>query len=206
MNTRFERELIINSRRLTYKGIFRADEVFALTNKILEMRGFEKREKKNEELVVEEGKKIYVELRPFKDKTTYVRLVMKVKFLFDNMTSVVEEVDGIKKKFDSGDVEILFDAWMLTDQEARWGMKPLVFFVKGFINKFIFKWPLEKGFYEEIVADTAHLYGQLKRLFNSYKEEVGKVVQEEKVRQQVQEEIEREILDLEKEGAGKVVN
>ena len=66
LDTHCEKNLIINNRELNYKGIFRADELFTLINRALQAKGYDKREKRTEEIVAEGGKKTSIELRPFK--------------------------------------------------------------------------------------------------------------------------------------------
>ena len=178
-----EKNLIINNRTLTYKGIFRVDELFKTINDTLAELNYQKQEKKTEETVFPSGKKTYVELRPFKVKTTYVTLMIKIKISLNNIIEVVKEVDGVKRTFQQGDVIIGFDAWSVTDYVARWGMKPSFFFIKSFINKYIYHFPLEGSFIGELKADTTHLVDQIKALFNLYKYQVmegGAPVEEEK--------------------------
>ena len=189
MEHHFLKDLVINSRELKYKGIFRIDELFAATNTALEAREYEKREKKTEETVTDKGRKIYVELRPYKMKSSYVTLMIKIKFILDNITETVEEVKGQTKKFQQGDVLVIFDAWSLTDYEHRWEMKPLIYFLKGFIRKFLYKFPLEENFRAELVVDTAYIYAQIKKMLRSYRPETSKIVSDEEVRKKIEEEI-----------------
>ena len=133
-----------------------------------------------------------MELRPFKLKTNYGRYLIKLKITLDNITETVEEIKSEKRKYQQGDVEIIFDAWLLTDYINRWNMKPLVYFLKAFINKFIYSFPLEGSFPGEVSSDTAYVHNQIKKLLNSYKIETGKHVKEEDVRMIVAEEIGKE--------------
>ncbi len=192
-----EKELIINSRELKYKGIFHVEELFAAINRALEERGYTKREKKTEELVTETGKKTYLELRPYKIKADYLSLMLKLRITLDNVQEVFEKVDHAKVRFEQGDITIYFDAWVLTDWQQRWSMSPLTFFLKGFINKFLYVFPLEAGAKGELAGDTAYVYARVRKLLAAYAPKEGKAVREEDIRRQVQEEIAKEM----KEGA-----
>jgi hypothetical protein len=194
-----EKTLIINNRTLRYKGIFRSDELFSTINRVLDERGYQKREKKSEETVAESGKKIYLELRPFKVMSKYVRLMIKLKITLDNVTEKAETVRGEKRLYQVGEVNISFDSWSLTDYANRWGMKPFIFFMKGMIHKFVKKFPLEGNFAGEVVKDTAHLYAAIKALLNSYKIETGKLSTEEEIRKQVEMQMMSEVEDNNKE-------
>ena len=200
MDTHCEKNLIINNRELKYSGIFRANELMAAINRALESKGYKKREKKSEERVTPEGRKSYVELRPYKEKTSYVTLMIKIKIIVDNLTEDVEEVNGVKQKFQNGNLIIIFDAWSLTDYENRWGMKPWAFFLKGFINKFIYTFPQESGYFGELTGDTAYIYAHIKKLLDSYKHEAGVIVKEEDIRKSVEEDIKKEVEEMNEEG------
>ncbi|MBU1622454.1 MAG: hypothetical protein KJ597_02670 [Nanoarchaeota archaeon] len=192
MDIHYEKELIINNRELKYKGIFRVDELFSTINKAVVGRGYEKREKKTEELVTEQGRKTHLELRPMKIKTKYVTLMIKIKLTLDNVTETIEKIDEIKKKFQQGDINIVFDSWVLSDYRGRMGMRPFNFFMKGLINKVFYQMPLERGFKDELVGDTAYIYGQIKNHLRSYSDKKGNHIKDEDVRKEVAREMEKE--------------
>lgn len=189
MEPQFEKNLVINNRELKYQGIFHVDELVAAINRALEERGYEKQEKKTEELVTESGRRIYLELRPIKIKSNYARLMIKIKCTADNVREQTEVIAGQKRKFQQGQLLFVFDAWSLTDYEARWGMKPWVYFLKGVINKYLYTFPLEAGYIGELKQDTAHVYGQIKKLLNSYRVAEGKIGKEEDIIKEMEEEI-----------------
>jgi len=194
-----EKTLLINNRMIRYKGIFRSDELFSTINRVLEERGYQKREKKSEETVTEGGKRVYVELRPFKVMSKYVRLMIKIKITLDNVTEKAETLRGEKRLYQNGEVIVAFDTWSLTDYANRWGMKPFIFFMKGMIHKFVKKFPLEGNFAGTVVVDTAYIYAAVKALLNSYKLETGKFSTEEEIRKQVEMQMLSEIEDNNKE-------
>ena len=118
--------------------------------------------------------------------------MIKIRITLDNVTDAVLKRDGIKEKFQRGDVHIAFDAWSLTDYERRWGMKPWMYFVKAVINKYIYKFPYEEGTINEVAADTAYIYVQIKKLLHSYEGKEVAVPKEKEVRKKVEEEMLRE--------------
>ena len=185
----YERDLVVNNRELKYKGIFLFDELVATIDSSLENRGYEKQEKRTEETVTESGRKTYLELRPFKVKSNYARYMIKMKINLDNVTESLEEVQGLKKKFQKGEINIIFDSWLLTDYYQRWNMKPWVYFWKGLINKYVYKFPFEASFKGELAGDTVYIYTQIKKLLNSYKFETGKIIKEENIKREVAKEI-----------------
>ncbi len=196
-DTYYEKELVINGRELKYSGIFRADELFATINRALEAKGYHKREKKTEELVMEEGRQTHIELRPYKKKTNYGILILKIRLTLSNVVEELQEQEGLTQRFDKGDILMIFDAWVYTDYEHRWGMKPAVYFLKGLFNKFVYRWPLEGSFQSEVSSDTAYMYSQIRKLLRSYGGEQPLSVSEEEIRKEVEQEIEREATSAE---------
>ncbi len=193
LDTHCEKNLIINGRELNYSGVFRAEELFAAINRALEERGYITREKKTEEEVKEEGRRTFLELRPYKEKTNYITLMLKLKIYLENVSEAVEEIKSIKRTFHRGEVKIIFDAWTLTDYESRWGMKPWAYFLKGLINKFMYTFPIEAGAPDELAADTAFVYGRARGLLDSYRGKEVVKVSEEEVRKKVEKEIRKEM-------------
>tara|TARA_Y100000310_G_scaffold337367_1_gene424261 strand:- start:284 stop:874 length:591 start_codon:yes stop_codon:yes gene_type:complete len=193
MDIHYEKDLVINGRIISYKGIFRYDEVFRIINKTLEKKGYQKREKKSEELVKEEGKKTFVELRPYKHISNYVTLLIKIKIDMDNITEMSKKFETGMKKFQQGDLTFTFDAWLLSDYRNRWGMKPWAFFIKGVIRKLLYRWPLEDSYRDELVGDTAYLNSEIKKLLKSYQPSSGGIVKDSEVREKVAEEIKKEM-------------
>jgi hypothetical protein len=185
MENYYEKNLLINNREIKYKGIFDLNEIFSSINKILDEQGYQKREKKSEELVQESGRKFYFELRPYNEVSNYVTLLIKIKISVDNMTDKV--VDN--KKYNNADLLIAFDAWYLSDSQGKWRLKPWVFFLKGIINKYFYQFPLEAGFQGKLVKDTAQIYNGLKSLLKSYQPERKENMAEKDVIKEINKDI-----------------
>jgi len=186
-----ERYLVINNRQIEHEGIFVGQELFHEINHALEHRGYEIFEKKSEDRVTEEGMDVYVELRPYKEKTAYVSLMIKVKISFKNMTNIVKEVKGLPKNYQQGSVLVVLDGWFFTEWEHRWGMKPVVWFLKSVINKLVYIFPQEESYRNELVEDAAYLTNRIKKLLRSYREPETAMPPEEDIRVSVEEEIKK---------------
>jgi hypothetical protein len=179
----YTKDLLVNNKEFVYQGIFKIDEIFRTINKVLDAKGYTKREKKTEELVKEEGKRTYIELRPFKHMTPYIKLLIKIKIHLDNITE--ENVNG--DKFQKGSVRIAFDAWYLTADSRKWKAKPYVSFIKALLNKYFYQF--KDHHRDVVVADTAAIFGQLKHLFKGYQPDSVKQYKESDVMEAVEKEI-----------------
>ena len=189
LETHYERNLVVNNREIEHHGYFVIEEVFQLINKCLQDRKYHKREKKAEDQVTDEGYTVYVELRPYKEKTHYVTLMIKLRIHFNNVKNVVRQANGSPKRYQQGDVFIFMDAWFMTEWEGRWGMSPLIFFLKGAINKLLYTFPQEANYRNEAVEDAAYLTAKIKMLLRSYNEPEQALPSEEDIRKRVEEEI-----------------
>ncbi len=185
-----EKNLVINNRRFTYSGVFSFSDLLEVINKAIKKKGYANSEKRNEEVVNEIGKNIYLELRPRKEKSNYVTVWIKIKLNFRNITQIQQEHNGHKRVMEQGNVEIIYDSWVYTDWEDRWGQGPFNFFMKAFVHKWFYKLPLEDSFTSELTDDTAYLFNQVQSLFQSYRKQDVKYTFEKDVRKSVTEDIE----------------
>jgi len=168
-----EKNLIINNREITYKGIFRVHDLFKVINEGLTKLNYQKQEKKTEEIVTAEGRKTYLELRPFKVKSEFMTLMLKIRINLDKVTEVTKKVDNIPRTFQQGEITVRFDAWSITDYGKRWGMKPWFYFFKAVINKYFYNYHLDSDFIGEMGGDVAYLGRQIKSLLSLYKYQVS---------------------------------
>ncbi len=187
----FEKNLVINNREIEHHGIFRVDDIFNAINQALKERGYQKREKKSEEQVFPEGRYIYLELRPYKEINDYITAMIKIRITLQNVTETAVKKNDLRQRFETGDVHIAFDAWSLTNFGIRWTMRPVIYFIRGVIHKYIYKYPLEIKRTQEVAADTAYIYAEVKRLMRSYEAKPAVSMKEEEVRKKVEEEIQK---------------
>ena len=196
MELHLERNLVINHRELKHQGIFHLEEVFHTLNKALETRGYTLREKKTEESVVLTGKMSLVELRPFKEKSSYLTLLFKIKIQAEEIRDLQVKVGMGKQLFQQGNLTLVLDAWILSDYAQRWGMNPLVYFLKGVINKYIYTWPMEAGFVNELHDDAGYLIYQFRQLLKTYQPPREAVPHEAEVMHHMAKKIEEEELAI----------
>jgi hypothetical protein len=163
-----EKRLVIDQMRLNYSGIFNLNELYRMIDSWLYEKGYDKYEKKNEEQVLETGRKIEIELRPWKKTTDYAKNEIRLRIFVDNMTDVEIERDGRKIKMHKGDIQMIFDAFLETDYEHRWESKPMYYFFRTLVDKYIFKIYTGK-FIGNLVADTKDLHQRIKAYLNLYR-------------------------------------
>lgn len=163
-----EREVLIDKMRLTYEGLFDVVELYKLIDRFLKEKGYDKRERHNSERVTATGKFIELEIEPWKKITDYVQNVIKLRIVLTDVKEVVIKKGNTKVKLNKGRARLVFDCYMETDYENRWEGKPMFFFLRTILDKYIFK-PYTSGYRKNAMDDCNHLYNKIKAFFNLYK-------------------------------------
>ena len=163
-----EKRLIIDQLRLNYSGIFHLNDLYRMIDGWLYEKGYDKFEKKNEEQVLETGRKIEIELRPWKKTTDYAKNEIRLRIFVNDMTDIEVDRDGKKVKMNKGDIQMIFDAFLETDYEHRWENKPMYYFIRSLVDKYIFKFYTEK-FVGNLVGDVRDLHHRIKSFLNIYR-------------------------------------
>ena len=163
-----EKKLIIDGLELHYKGLFDVNLLLKEIDKVIAERGYVKAEKRRAEIVTSTGKEFSMELRPTKMKTEFLKLMIKLRISITNMTEVEVLKDKVKTKLDKGDINIIFDAWTITDYEFRWEKKPAFYFLRTFFEKGIFKFHTDR-YSNELMDDCHFVYNNIKAHLNLHR-------------------------------------
>ncbi len=163
-----EKRLIIDQLKLNYSGIFHLNDLYRMIDSWLYEKGYDRHEKKNDEIVLETGRKIELELRPWKKTTDYAKNEIKLRIFVDNMTDVEVEKDGKNVKLNKGDIQMIFDGFLITDYENRWEGKPMYYFFRTLVDKYIFRIYTGK-FSGNLAADVKDLHQRIKSFLNMYR-------------------------------------
>ncbi len=119
-------------------------------------------------MVKPDGKYIEIELMPWKKITDYARHIIRVEMKLFNVKEVEIERDGRKVRMNTGRVNFVIDAYLQTDWESKWETRPLYFFIRTMVDKFIYK--SYTNLYEGLLVETTNqLYSLLKSFLNLYR-------------------------------------
>jgi hypothetical protein len=158
--------IIVDHLKLDYSGILNVTELFKLINKWFAERHYHKKEDKNQEQNLPDGKFIEYEISPWKKATDYTKYIYKVRMLFQKLKKV-EIVQGKKKlKVDQGRVLIYIDGFIEHDYEHRWDENPLFVFFRTLYDKFIYKAYTER-FEHKLTNDVHKLYEEIEKFLNT---------------------------------------
>ena len=155
-----ERFTVVEQEKIHYKGLFDINELGKLIEKWLRNKGYDKRVLKDEEHVYDKHKYIHMRWEPFKKITDYAKYDIRIWIYITNVTQVTKEIDGVKRKLNHGDLEVIFDGFLITDYEGRWEQRPMYFFFRVIFDKFIYKLQTSKfeaGLREQIMELKAEI-------------------------------------------------
>lgn len=155
---------------MTYEGIFNIKEAVKTIQDAGKDKKFAFKETDHVESVTPEGK--FIELKADIDKkiTDYAKGIVKFEMQVSKMQDKIVEEDGKRKKYQTGKVLINLEAWLQTDYEKRWEMKPTMYLLRVFFEKYVFGPHLDKD-KKEVVATMEHIKSNIKNYFNLMKYE-----------------------------------
>lgn len=163
-----EKKLLIDGLELSYSGLFGIDGLLKTIDKVSEKLGYSKAEKRREEMIMPEGKELYMELRPTKVKTEYFALMIKIRMEITGIKDVEVLKDNMRTRSNEGRIHVLLDAWTTTEYEFRWEQKPLFYFLRNLFERFVYKFHVDR-FEDELVTDCHTIRDEIKAYLELHK-------------------------------------
>lgn len=163
-----EKKFVFEKMTLSYEGLFNLYELFQMIDTWLRKKGFDKREKRNNEFISETGKDIEVVLEPWKKVSDYINMKFKIDIHFSEVKEVIVEKDGAKIRLNKGRAVIVIDGWLETDYEGAWQSRPDYFFLRTIVDKFVYKIYNDK--YEKMINDLGvEVFNEIKAFLNMHR-------------------------------------
>jgi len=156
---------IVGTKSLVYSGLLNVRELYAVINEYYDAKSYDKEEKQNREIVTEQGKDVYVELKRCKEVSDYYKISAGMKIMIRKLVDVEVEVDGRKKNLKKGEVTIKFKNSLESDWAGKWQGWPLYFFITLFAEKF-FNRSNHNRFINEINDDVDGVYKRISGYLN----------------------------------------
>lgn len=159
---------IIDSATVSYSGLFSMRELYKLiTNWCMEHQ-YDPYDAQNLEQVREDKRFIQLIMIPARKMSDYIKFQIKITVVAADLIETVVEKDGLKSKFDQGNVTIIFNAFYITDYENKWNERALHYFVRLAYNKFINKAHMDK-YRGQLVDDVNNLRDNIKSYLNVHR-------------------------------------
>lgn len=137
-------ELIIAATSVSYSGVFRFRDLYAQMRDIVTGMGYKITENKMIETRQGASKKIYFNWACDKDVDDYSRLQINVDCTCSNIKDVEAKKSGQTIKVEKADIDVDFQARLLTDYRNRWEANPVFKFLKVVYDKYLYAQTLSK--------------------------------------------------------------
>lgn len=160
-----EIKTLIDGKSLSYEGVFNLKELYRLIDKWFKDHGYDKQEIRNWEDVSQNEKQIILEIIPYKKVSDYARLDIRIFMIFSKLTEIDLEKDGIKFKMNKGRAEFYFDAYVVTDYENKWETRPIFYFVKNVLDKWIYR-IYTSSYDAEVIRDCTEIENEIRSYLN----------------------------------------
>lgn len=158
----------VGKTSVQYEGLFNVFELYKILDDWQKKNNYDKTEKETIEYVKPEGKYIELHLEPYRKESDYVKFVIKIDIVMEGVKDVVVEIDDEKKNMQEGKVAIDFEAWLETDYEETWSMRPGIYFLRILVDKYVYKIYTGK-FSSKLKVEFNELASQVKSFLNLYK-------------------------------------
>jgi len=142
-------------------GYWKYSEVYDFVFEWLRDRDYKTSEDSYNEKIGSKKKEVTITWKSSKKVTDYFKLLVQSDWHILGMKDVEVEIDGKKKKMNSGEVEIIFKATLVKDYERRWEDKPVWKFLRGVYEKYVIRSTVD-DYEDELEDDVRELIGDLK--------------------------------------------
>jgi len=151
----------IFSGKVVKKGIFNFKDLYAFTYDWLVGEGYKVTEKKYEEEITGDSKKVEIQWETKKKISDYFRFMIKVDWRFLNLKDIEVVKEGKKEKMNSGTAEIKINGILVKDYEHKWEDQPIWKFLRGVYDRYIIKSRID-SYEDKIKEETEEFIAQCK--------------------------------------------
>ena len=160
-----EIKTLIDAKRVGYIGLFRLEELYDIMKTFYRRRGYFYIETRNQEEHFPEGKQIVITMEPERTLSDYVKSRMRIDMVIKGLKDKEVTIDGHKQKYQQGNVQITFFAYLRTDYRNKWQDTGLLFLLRTISDKFIRRDTMHQA-EDLIMSDCLALQEEIKAYLN----------------------------------------
>jgi hypothetical protein len=144
------------------KGVFDFKESYRVLYDWFMEQGYVLNEKSYKETVGPGGEKeIEIEWLALRQISDYFRFRMEVKWHIIGMKDAEVEIDGVKRKMNSGLFEVGFESILEKDYEHRWEKNPFLKFLRTLYDRYLIQSRIE-GYEGKLLTEMDDLIAETK--------------------------------------------
>ena len=167
MEADMQQELYADHITVEYEGMFSYPELLKLINDWAQEKKYYKEIANSKEKVTKTGKNITVEFTFQRRIVHLYRSQIELTLEIEDMKDTQEKVDGQMKNLNYGKVTAVANGYTAASLSGRWEQKGYIAFIKGVIDKFIYK--IERPeLVALVVRETKDVIFKIRGFLNSY--------------------------------------
>jgi len=175
-----EKETFIDRLTVSYEGKFEWAELTRMIEKWGKEHEYFVHIDAHKGGITTSGRNLAVEYNLFKKFSQIHYSVLKLEVSCSNMKDIVEKVDGRNRNINEGSVEAVFMGFLMTNIKSRWETKPSIYFIRGVIDKFIYKLYRPK-YPGRVIGDATTLANEIRSFLYLYKHRLGEGMPDERI-------------------------
>ncbi len=164
-----ETYIVSGEEEIKYEGVFDAKEYYQMIVNWLDEHGYDINIKVNSEEVKEDGRFSLVKLKAEKEVNDYIKKVIKVGIKLGNIVDIDVNYKKKQHKLEKGNASLETMGLIESDYEGKWKDSVLKWFIRSFIDKYLFKYPYENE-KKELKEDIKKLKREINSFFNMQQE------------------------------------
>lgn len=131
-----DKDLVLKEK-LEHSGLFDFRSLYSFAHSWFKDERYGVDEEKYSEKIVGNKRNIDIEWKVTKSISDYFKLEHRVKFLITDLTDVEVEIDGEKKKMNTGKISIEIKGTLIRDPNSKWEATPFYRFIREIYNKYV---------------------------------------------------------------------
>ena len=192
-----EREIYVDRMIIRYDGAFRYKELLDLIDNWCRAKRYEKEIISQKHKVAKDGKTSVMSFQLHRKFTPVHISVIDIVVTGSHMIDRDYTIDGRHVTLNEGDVEIVFNGFLMTHLKNRWESRPKFALIRKIIDKFVYK--LERpSLAGTVVSDAKDLAKQLRACMIIYKHRIEALKAEEEAEESIEKDVKEEKKDEEK--------
>ncbi len=196
-----EREIYVDRMIIRYNGPFQYKELLDLVEHWCREKKYEKEIISQKHKIAKDGKTSSVSFQLHRKFTPLHVSVIDVVVSGNHMIDHEYTIDGRHVTLNEGDVEIVFNGFLMTHLKGRWESRPKFALIRKIIDKFVYK--LERpSLAGTVVSDAKDLAKQLRACMVVYQHKIEAMKAEEQAQEKMEEERQGEKKEEEKKEKG----
>jgi len=163
-----EIRLLVDQLKFSYDGIFDLPGLYQLISNFFYERGWDYGEPMNTEQIFPSGRSVRIVMKPSKNITDYYQNIVRIRIHGQNIKPIEIDQGASKVPLNDGKIMIIFDGYVKTDRYNKWERRPLTWFLRTLMDKYVFKDHMSKAD-QWLYSDIEDLYLRIKTFMNVYR-------------------------------------